>query len=80
MASADRPLHPDVLAPEDIRIVTSAYDSTLASLNGAAQESSTREAVARYIMQKTLQGERDPIRLRDGALAQFRKPAAKKNV
>ena len=77
-------IHPfpyrDVLAPEDIRIAASAFDSALVSLNGAAQESSTREAVARYIMQKTLQGERDPIRLRDGALAQFRKPAPKKNV
>ena len=70
----------DVLGPEDIRVAASAFESTLKSLDGNAEEDATREAVARYIMERTLQGERDPIRLRDGALAQFRKPAPKKNV
>jgi hypothetical protein len=61
--------YPDVLAPEDIHLAASAFESTLRSLDGKAAEESTREAVARYIMDRAMRGERDPIRLRDGALA-----------
>jgi hypothetical protein len=35
----------------------------------------TRELIARYIIEKTLNGERDPVRLRDGALAHLANPA-----
>jgi hypothetical protein len=69
----------DVLGPEDIRVAASAFESTLKSLDPAAEEDATREAVARYIMERTLLGERDPIRLRDGALAQLRAPSPNKS-
>jgi hypothetical protein len=59
------------LAPK-IRVAASAFESALKSLDPAAEEDATRETVARYIMERTLLGERDPIRLRDGALAQLR--------
>jgi hypothetical protein len=78
MASILRFPYRDVLAPEDIRVAASAFESTLKSLDGVAGEDATREAVARYIMQRTLQGERDPIRLREGALAHLRAPGSTK--
>ncbi len=74
MGSVVRFPYADVLAPEDIRVAASAFESTLKSLTSVAKEDATREAVARYIMARTLQGERDPIRLRDGALAHVRAP------
>ena len=64
----------DVLGPEDIRVAASAFESALNSLDGFPDEDSTREAVARYIIERSLQGERDPIRLRDGALAHLLTP------
>ena len=74
MGSVLRFPYPDILGPEDIRVAASAFESTLKSLDAVAAEDATREAVARYIIAQTLQGERDPIRLRDGALAHFRAP------
>jgi hypothetical protein len=64
----------DVLGPEDIRAAASAFEATIKSLDGVSEEDSRREAVARYIMDRALQGERDPIRLRDGALAHLLTP------
>jgi hypothetical protein len=77
MGSVLRFPYPDVLGPEDIRVAASAFESTLKSLDPAAAEAATREAVARYIMARTLQGERDPIRLRDGALTHVHRRPAK---
>ena len=74
MGSVLRFPYPDILGPEDIRVAASAFESTLKSLDGVAEEDATREAVARYIMERTLQGERDPTRLRGGALAHLRAP------
>jgi hypothetical protein len=74
MGSVLRFPYPDVLGPDDIRVAASAFESTLQFLDFVAEEDATREAVARYIMAQSLQGERDPIRLRDGALAHFRAP------
>ena len=72
--------YPDVLGPEDIRVAASAFESTLKSLDCVAEEEATREAVARYIMTLTLQGERDPIRLRDAALAHLRAPGKAESI
>ena len=74
MGSVLRFPYPDLLGPDDIRVAASAFESTLRSLDSIAEEDATREAVARYIMAQSLQGERDPIRLRDGALAHLRAP------
>ena len=65
-------IYPDVLSPEDIRVAASAYESTLNALEVIVERDAAREPVARYIMEHALQGERDPIRLREGALAQIR--------
>jgi len=74
MGSVLRFPYPDVLGPDDIRVAASAFESTLKSLDTVAEKEATREAVARYIIAQSLQGERDPIRLRDGALAHLRAP------
>ena len=80
MGSVLRFPYPDVLGPDDIRVAASAFESTLKSLDTVAEKEATREAVARYIIAQSLQGERDPIRLRDGALAHFRAPEPKKSA
>ena len=72
MATIHRLPYRNVLAPEDIRVAASAFESTLQSLD-SVPEPDSRDAMARYIMERTLLGERDPIRLRDGALAQMRR-------
>jgi hypothetical protein len=74
MGSVLRFPYPGILGPEDIRVAASALDSTLKSIDSVAERDANREAMARYIIARTLQGERDPIRLRDGALAQLRAP------
>ena len=74
MATIDRLPYPNVLEPEDIRLAASALESTLQSLDCVTAPETARESVARYIIERTLLGERDPIRLRDGALAQLKRP------
>ncbi len=61
----------EVLSPEDIRLAASAFEAALKFVDHP-EELTTRETLARYIMHRALHGERDPIRLRDGALAQLR--------
>jgi len=73
MATVQRFPNRDVLAPEDIRVAALAFEATLKSLD-VVEGDAAREAVARYIMEQALQGERDPLRLRDGALANLREP------
>jgi len=80
MGSVLRFPYPDILGPDDIRVAESAFESTLKSLDSVAEKDATREAVARYIMRQTLQGERDPIRLREGALAYLRRPDSQKTM
>jgi hypothetical protein len=65
----------EVLSPEDIRVAASALEAALTFLNHP-QEPATRETLARYIVHRALHGERDPIRLRDGALAHLREPSS----
>lgn len=79
MATIHRLPYRNVLAPEDIRVAASAFESTLQSL-ASAPEPDSRDAMARYIIERTLLGERDPIRLRDGALAQIRRPDSTKKI
>ena len=79
MATIHRLPYRNVLAPEDIRVAASAFESTLQSLDGVPEPDS-RDAMARYIVERTLLGERDPIRLRDGALAQIRRPDSTKKI
>ena len=78
MARAIR-IYQNVLAPEDIRVAASAYESTIKSLEVVVERDAAREQVARYIMERALRGERDPIRLREGALAYLRAPGQTKS-
>ena len=77
MASIHRFPHQNVLAPEDIRVAALAFDATIKSLDILVEGDAVREEVARYIMEMALQGERNPLRLRDGALAHFQPPDQK---
>ena len=52
----------------EIKVAALAYENVLKGLDGAAHEPSARDPVARYIMERMLEGERDLIRIRDGAL------------
>jgi hypothetical protein len=69
-------IHPfppsQALCPDDLRIAADAFEAALQALPAAAHELSpytARQLLARYVMEKALGGVRDPIRLRDGALA-----------
>ena len=79
MASIHRFPSQNVLSPEDIRVAALAFEATIKSLDVVSADA-MRESVARYIMEQALQGERDPLRLRDGALAHFHAPDETKNV
>jgi hypothetical protein len=59
------------LWPEDLRVAANAFEQALRALPPEAHELGphrARQLVARYVMDKTLNGVRDPVRLRDGAL------------
>jgi hypothetical protein len=61
------------LGPQDLRAACSAFDAALKRLDQSlAENTSTREAVATFIMQQTLNGEHDPARLSDAVVAHFR--------
>ena len=74
MASIHRFPNQNVLSPEDIRVAALAFEATIKSLDIVSAGDAARESVARYIMERALQGERDPLRLHDGALAHFHAP------
>jgi hypothetical protein len=71
--------HPtEVFDPDDIRILTSAFDAAWQGLqkSGARFDSDhqaelARKSLAKYIIEEARQGERDQRRLRDGALLQY---------
>lgn len=64
-------LHPaNVLDPAEIQLAASALDAASARLGPDARERSA-QVVARFILQRMFRGERDVIRLRDGALAEL---------
>jgi hypothetical protein len=61
-----------VLSPDDLRLAAEAFDEALQSLPEQACEMkpyTARQLLARYIMEKTLDGQRDLVRLREGALS-----------
>jgi hypothetical protein len=69
--------HPEAFDPETIAILVEALDSAWATIaaSGArfdGRDEDARNAVARYIVDLALQGERNRQRLIDGALLRFR--------
>jgi hypothetical protein len=62
-----RLLQNEPLGPEDIKIISAAYEQTLSSL-GLVDQDPLTGIVAKKIIECAQTGERDPVRLREGAL------------
>jgi hypothetical protein len=56
-------------APDEVEALTAAFEDTLRRLRLAQREDPVTLTVARLIVELAKQGERDPVRLRDSALA-----------
>jgi hypothetical protein len=59
------------LGPDDLRVAAEAFEAALNNLNegfGAIDAYSARQSLARFIMDRTLRGERDRLRLTKAAL------------
>jgi hypothetical protein len=61
----------DILGPDDISVAVRAYEAALGAFDGKLEKQTT-DTLARYIMHRALQGERDADELRDGALSVLR--------
>ena len=59
-----RTLHGSAFTPEDIRVLTTAYEQALQALRLINRADPTTEFVAKKIIEHAARGERDPIRLR----------------
>jgi hypothetical protein len=60
-----------VLDPDDLRLAADAFEGALQSLPEQARELrpyTARHLLARYIIERALNGERDPTRLMESAL------------
>jgi hypothetical protein len=55
-------------SPEDISVISVAFEDALKTLGLVDRTDPRTELIARAIIECTQMGERDPIRLRDGAL------------
>ncbi len=63
---------PEPLCPDDLRIAADAFEAALQSFPEQARELrpyTARHLLARYIIERALGGERDPTRLKEGALS-----------
>jgi hypothetical protein len=54
--------------PEDIKVLSSAFEEALRELRLVDRTDPATQLVARRIIELAQQGERDPIRLREGAI------------
>jgi hypothetical protein len=63
-----RLLQYEAFGPEDIKVITAAFEGALSSLGLVDRADPLTEIVAKKIIECAQTGERDPIRLRDGAL------------
>jgi len=54
--------------PEDIKVISAAYEQTLSSLGLIDRADPLTKIVAEKIIECAQMGERDPVRLRDCAL------------
>jgi hypothetical protein len=59
-------------SPEDVAVITSAFEDTLQSLGLIDRKDPAVSMVARRIIELAKSGERDPILLRDAVLKSFR--------
>jgi hypothetical protein len=68
--------HPEALDPETITILVEALDTAWATIKASGarlegRDEDARDAVARFIVDLALKGERNHQRLVDGALLRF---------
>jgi hypothetical protein len=63
-----RLLENHAFGPDEIRVLTSAFDDVLRKLDLADRVDPVTEVVARKIIELAQQGERDPIRLSERAV------------
>ncbi len=65
-------LEREAFSPEDITVMTAAFEDTLAALQLVDRLDPLTEMVAKKIIECAQTGERDPVRLRDCALRLLR--------
>ncbi len=65
---ATRLFNGSAFSPEDITILTAAFEDTILTLGLVDRAGPATEVIAKLILALAQQGERDPIKLRDGAL------------
>jgi hypothetical protein len=58
--------------PEAVKALTTAYEDVCATLHLPDCKDPRKEAVAKKIIEYAQRGERDPIRLRDSVVQDFR--------
>ena len=68
LAATVRLLDREAFGPEDITVISVAFKDALKTLGLVDRTDPLTELVARAIIECARTGERDPIRLRDGAL------------
>jgi len=60
--------NPQPFGPDEIKIIVTAFEDTLRALRLVDRKDPTMTAVAKRIIALAQEGERDPIRLREGAM------------
>ena len=63
-----RLLENHVFGPEEITVLTTAFEDTLRALHLADRADPATEIIAKKIIELAQQGERDPVRLRERAI------------
>jgi hypothetical protein len=61
-------LQNEPFGPEDVKVMTTAFEGALSALRLVSRTDPLTELVAKKIIECAQTGERDPIRLRDCAL------------
>jgi len=61
-----------VFTPEDVKVLSEAFEDTLRALKLVDRKDQLTISVAKLIIEFAKQGERDPVRLRDLALQTVR--------
>jgi hypothetical protein len=67
-----RLLNGSAFSPDDITILTTAFEDALRTLRLSDRTDPATEMIAKKIISLAQQGERDPVRLREGALKSLR--------
>ena len=63
-----RLLKDSAFGPDEIKVLSSAFEAALRDLNLVDRADPATELVAKRIIELAQQGERDPLRLREGAV------------